>query len=66
MSHAETCPVCQGTGRVSVAGTHTIGRAQPCHGCGGTGWVTVQDELPRRYRGFLKRKGACRDKDSAD
>jgi hypothetical protein len=20
-----------------------------CHGCGGTGWVTVQDPLPRTY-----------------
>ena len=31
MSHAELCPVCNGTGVL------------PCRGCNGLGWVTVHD-----------------------
>jgi hypothetical protein len=39
MAHAEICPVCKGSGKA----TPTIA----CHGCGGTGWVTVgYDSVP--------------------
>lgn len=34
LAHAETCPVCRGKG--SLLG-------DTCHGCGGKGWVTVED-----------------------
>ena len=50
MSHAERCPVCLGKGTVKMDdwGQHesTGGQKYPttCHGCGGTGWVTVQDQ----------------------
>jgi DnaJ-class molecular chaperone len=46
MSHAEKCPVCQGFGHVlDLAVPTATSRVpmRPCHGCGGTGWVTVQD-----------------------
>lgn len=33
MSHAEKCPVCEGSGKVETK----------CHGCDGKGWVEVQD-----------------------
>ncbi len=48
MSHAQTCPICWGSGAINsqpdIPGT-TPGRimSSPCHGCGGKGWVTVQD-----------------------
>jgi DnaJ-class molecular chaperone len=51
MAHAEKCPVCYGSGRVKVGyplATIDYGD-KTCHGCGGTGWVTVQDPLPRTY-----------------
>ena len=45
MSHAETCPVCLGKGRIyDPASSTTLG--EPCHGCGGLGWVTVGTEYP--------------------
>jgi len=34
MSHAEICPVCKGKGKIDD---------KPCHGCGGLGWITIQD-----------------------
>jgi hypothetical protein len=37
MSHAEKCPVCEGSGKYEKA---------QCHGCEGKGWVTVQDDQP--------------------
>ncbi len=39
MAHAEICPVCKGTGRKLDQGV--------CHGCGGSGWVTVGTEYPQ-------------------
>lgn len=46
MAHAEKCPVCYGEGKVSE-GPGALGEKKTCHGCGGTGWVTVQD--PSHY-----------------
>jgi hypothetical protein len=45
MSHAEICPVCGGKGRINdVDPTDAcVARWKRCHGCGGSGWVTVQD-----------------------
>jgi hypothetical protein len=44
MSHAEKCPVCGGTGEVfKETGTSAGKAATACHGCGGRGWVEVQD-----------------------
>lgn len=54
MSHAEKCPVCDGTGIIkwynrnfspfgfeSTSGQSFIEKT--CHGCQGKGWVTVTD-----------------------
>lgn len=48
MAHAEVCPVCKGSGKIVTyeePGKTTTGggMSQTCHGCMGTGWVTVQD-----------------------
>ena len=46
MSKAQTCPVCMGKGKVynseSLEKTYQE-KEKTCHGCGGKGWVTVQD-----------------------
>jgi len=50
MSHAEICPVCNGSGEVwkelnpGTSGSH--GQKQTCNGCGGLGWITVGTEYP--------------------
>ena len=46
MAHAEICPVCSGKGQVALSAPFTTGATRPCHGCGGTGWVMVQDPAP--------------------
>ena len=44
MAHAEICPICQGSGRIIIDGEHcTVPISNPCHGCNGSGWVTVAD-----------------------
>lgn len=53
MSHTEVCPVCGGTGKytdtyeVSTESEEGTGipqyRTRICHGCGGKGWVTIED-----------------------
>ena len=44
MNHAEKCPVCNGTGKISTGNSSTAGPVEEvCHGCGGKGWVTVED-----------------------
>lgn len=37
---AEICPVYNGTGKVRDEG----GDKRTCHGCSGTGWVTVPED----------------------
>jgi len=45
MSHAEKCPVCDGTGKVQDNGpSGTSIDFKTCHGCGGKGFVVVADE----------------------
>lgn len=47
-SHAEKCPVCDATGMLPGKPSHTDPLGQhdvQCHGCGGTGWVTVIDPM---------------------
>lgn len=48
MSHAEKCPVCCGKGYISPDVQTSYSAPIPnktCHGCGGQGWVTVQDNI---------------------
>lgn len=48
MAHAEKCPVCGGLGKVPCAekcGSTASNDLVTCHGCGGKGWVTVQDTV---------------------
>jgi len=46
MSKAVTCPVCNGTGKVTKQTVGTMGGTfeVDCHGCGGKGWVEVADD----------------------
>jgi DnaJ-class molecular chaperone len=46
MSHAERCPVCFGTGeyiRPPNPMTTAVSLPKICHGCGGKGWIKVED-----------------------
>ncbi len=40
MAQAVICPVCLGKGKIDE---------ETCHGCGGKGWVEVQDYQPPYY-----------------
>ena len=44
---AVLCPVCGGSGE--VADKHNKAATTTCHGCGGKGWVEVQDDNPPTY-----------------
>jgi hypothetical protein len=47
--HAELCPVCLGTGhreRLRVPSSE-ITKETICHGCGGRGWVEIEDSTPQ-------------------
>ena len=43
MSHAQRCPICNGTGQVEDERyiNTTAVHKKTCHGCGGKGWVQV-------------------------
>jgi len=41
MAHAEVCPVCNGRGTVKEERI-TVAEKQ-CYGCGGKGWVNVEE-----------------------
>jgi len=46
MSKAQTCPVCMGKGEVynpEYLNKTYVKKKKVCNGCGGKGWVTVQD-----------------------
>ena len=49
MAHAEKCPICEGSGRLPLPVEMGTSASRPydklCHGCGGKGWVSVQDEI---------------------
>ncbi len=42
MAHAETCPICWGKGKIQEPGSTAV-CDKACHGCNGSGWVSVQD-----------------------
>ena len=45
-SHAETCPVCHGKGKIQKKDegyTPSRPKEVACHGCFGRGWITVGD-----------------------
>jgi len=54
MAHAETCPICYGSGKFLprdryqyfVDNPKAIKMPEPvvCHGCSGRGWVEIKDE----------------------
>jgi len=49
MAHAETCPVCGGTGKKPDPKCMDDSYAK-CHGCDGKGWVEVgNDNIPVPY-----------------
>ena len=47
MAKAVKCPVCEGAGQVDTEKVPLVEpvphRFNPCHGCGGKGWVEVAD-----------------------
>ena len=43
MSHAQRCPVCNGSGKVLQEPDTTSNMRITCYGCGGKGWVEVSD-----------------------
>ena len=42
--HAEVCPICYGKGQVNNVhpGDTCTERWETCHGCAGSGWITVR------------------------
>jgi DnaJ-class molecular chaperone len=58
MAHAEICPVCGGKGQLCAMNPLQTGATQVCHGCSGSGWVTIQDPAPfiPTVKGSVKRK----------
>ena len=46
MAHAEICPICNGEGQVKDKRNPSPHAMKQCHGCGGTGWITVQEPSP--------------------
>jgi hypothetical protein len=38
MSHAEKCPVCEGSGKY---------KEKICHGCAGLGWIVIGFDCPQ-------------------
>ncbi len=44
---AQLCPICMGDGKIlksPLVGVITMEKEeQTCHGCGGKGWVSVED-----------------------
>ncbi len=46
MVHSEICPVCKGKGKVdNNPPTSASCNLKTCHGCSGTGWITVSDNV---------------------
>lgn len=43
MAHAERCPICLGEGKIRPEGVWSEDYKATCHGCGGKGWIEVQD-----------------------
>ena len=57
MSHAEKCPVCNGSGKIrTVSGAGTLLYDEPCHGCQGKGWITVEDTISYNLASPFKKR----------
>lgn len=59
--HAERCPVCCGTGKkiqkdLTPQSWFPVAKT-PCHGCGGSGWVEVRDDVRIAYPGRFPPQG---------
>lgn len=51
MSHSEICPICNGSGKYKIYEIHHDISTEcfaeyTCHGCGGKGWIIVEDKQP--------------------
>jgi len=55
--HAEKCPVCCGTGKIANDGKTTDATDKVCHGCGGKGWVTVENTTENVVATFVTNCG---------
>jgi len=73
MAHAEKCPICNGVGIVYDREkwdyfkkmTGAFSTREGCYGCGGKGWVEVQDEnnWERKFLDCEQSRGAIKDKE---
>lgn len=57
MSHAKTCPICNGNGYIHKYGftgkrTASAENETICHGCNGQGWVTIPEVIPTFNMGW--------------
>ena len=54
MTHAERCPVCNGSGKYveSTYFTITAPIEKTCHGCLGKGWVEVRDDYQYHWNTY--------------
>lgn len=43
MSHPETCPVCEGSGKALGYPVEGSGVVEACYGCEGRGWILAHD-----------------------
>ena len=47
--HAEKCPICDGKGKIKKDDFKPLIDSETCHGCGGKGWIEVQDDTKTIY-----------------
>ena len=47
--HSEICPICNGKGKIPNPENVTAPTKITCYGCGGLGWIPVQDDYYPYY-----------------
>jgi len=56
MAHAQTCPICNGKGKIKDPNYDPAATGVQndvvCHGCGGKGWVEVKDDSLNPWRPY--------------